>query len=69
VWFYLGGWLLLNAALGVAELNHAIPAANVAWWAHVGGFVAGLLWAVAFGRRFRDGAELARAPITPRVVG
>lgn len=61
VWLYLGGWLALNAALGIASRNAAIAATSVAWWAHVGGFVAGLTWALVFGRRFRDGAELARA--------
>ncbi len=59
VWFYLGGWLALNAALGVASRDSAVGA-GVAWWAHAGGFVAGLAWALALGRRFRDGAEHAR---------
>lgn len=61
VWFYLGGWLALNAALGVATLNGSMGGAAVAWWAHVGGFLAGLAWALLLGRRFKDGAELARA--------
>lgn len=60
-WFYLGGWFALNTAIGVAELNHSVPDSHVAWWAHVGGFVAGLGWALLLGRRFRDGAELSGA--------
>lgn len=61
VWFYLGGWAALNVLIGVAELNHLIPEARVAWWAHVGGFTAGLAWAILSGRRrFGDGAELRR---------
>ena len=60
VWFYLGGWIALNAAIGVAELNHSIPETNVAWWAHVGGFAAGFLWGLLLGRSYRDGADLPR---------
>jgi membrane associated rhomboid family serine protease/Zn-finger nucleic acid-binding protein len=57
VWFYLGAWLAMNAALGLAELNH-LGSSRVAWWAHVGGFGAGLLWALTAGRRHKDGAEV-----------
>lgn len=35
---------------------------EVAWVAHLGGFAAGLAWALVFGRRFRDGAGPATAP-------
>lgn len=58
-WLYVGVWAALNLLIGVAELNHTIPDSKVAWWAHVGGFLAGLSFALVFGRaRFGDGAEL-----------
>jgi membrane associated rhomboid family serine protease/Zn-finger nucleic acid-binding protein len=52
---YLGVWAAINLLLGLA--NKA-GESGVAWWAHVGGFVAGLCWMMLMGRRFRDGAEL-----------
>jgi membrane associated rhomboid family serine protease/Zn-finger nucleic acid-binding protein len=55
-WFYVGGWALLNVLIGLAELNHVVPDGGVAWWAHVGGFVVGLSWALLRGRsRYGDG--------------
>jgi membrane associated rhomboid family serine protease/Zn-finger nucleic acid-binding protein len=59
-WLYLGGWAALNALVGAVELGNHAKGAGVAWWAHVGGFVAGLAWALILGRKFRDGAELHR---------
>jgi len=56
VWFYVGGWALMNVASGIAEREGTLHA-GVAWWAHVGGFVAGLVWGVFFGGPWRDGAE------------
>jgi membrane associated rhomboid family serine protease/Zn-finger nucleic acid-binding protein len=59
-WFYVGGWALLNVLIGVAELNRTVPESNVAWWAHVGGFVVGLSWALLRGRsRYGDGVVAA----------
>ena len=44
VWFYLGGWIMTNLALGsMASFHGAGSSAGVAWWAHVGGFAAGAL--------------------------
>jgi membrane associated rhomboid family serine protease len=59
-WFYVGGWALLNVLIGWAELNHVVPDGGVAWWAHVGGFVVGLSWALLRGRsRYGDGVAPA----------
>lgn len=50
---YLGFWFLLQLFAGTAALATEGTNAGVAWWAHVGGFVAGLIL-VPFFRRRRD---------------
>src|SRR5712671_1311043 len=40
---YLIIWFAMQLLFGVASLGHAEALGGVAWWAHVGGFVAGLL--------------------------
>ncbi len=49
---YLLGWFALQFWMGSAQLTHAGRAAasqgGVAFWAHVGGFVAGVAWALIF---------------------
>jgi len=54
---YLGVWAAMNLLVGMAEQGGV--GGGVAWWAHVGGFVAGLAWALTFGRRYRDGADVS----------
>lgn len=54
IWFVIQTFSGLNAAVGGA-------ATNVAWWAHVGGFVAGGLVALAVGRLHWD-----HRPVTER---
>jgi len=39
---FIGLWFLIQVLQGTAELLTASTGAGVAWWAHVGGFVAGL---------------------------
>jgi membrane associated rhomboid family serine protease len=39
---FVGLWFLVQLFQGTAELLLGISAGGVAWWAHVGGFVAGL---------------------------
>ena len=39
-------WFLFQLVPGVAALSAAPTAGGIAWWAHIGGFVAGLLIAV-----------------------
>lgn len=51
VWFYLGGWILMNLAMGSAAALQGSGAAGVAWWAHIGGFGVGALWALLNRRR------------------
>jgi membrane associated rhomboid family serine protease len=40
---FMGLWFFIQLMQGAAELFLPTGAAGIAWWAHVGGFVAGLL--------------------------
>lgn len=40
--FYLGGWFLLQLVQGTAAFLGVGSAGGIAWWAHIGGFVAGI---------------------------
>jgi len=55
-WFMLGYWLLLQLIGGAA--SHGGDGGGTAFWAHVGGFVAGGLLALVF----RDRELLDRHP-------
>jgi membrane associated rhomboid family serine protease len=48
---YLGFWFLMQLMSGTASLALASDAGGVAWWAHVGGFVVGLVLAPLLRRR------------------
>jgi membrane associated rhomboid family serine protease len=49
--FFLGFWFLSQLFSGTLSLAAGAQAAGVAWWAHIGGFVVGFLWAVPLRRR------------------
>ena len=51
----IGIWFLMQLFTGVASLGQAAGDSGVAWWAHVGGFLAGVLLVNLFrvGRRPR----------------
>lgn len=53
---FIGLWFLIQFLSGIGSLGAtgAPSEGGVAWWAHVGGFVLGLLIAVAVGRRPAD---------------
>lgn len=57
-WIYFGLWMLMNVVLGYVSLQKPGEAAGVAWWAHIGGFVAGALWGALARKKYGDGAEL-----------
>ena len=38
----LGGWFLIQLLNGLAALSVVMQTGGVAWWAHIGGFVAGM---------------------------
>lgn len=50
---YLGVWFLSQFFSGVLALDVSAAAGGVAYWAHIGGFVVGLLLVGAFARRPR----------------
>lgn len=51
-WLYLGFWIATNLLMGsAAALDGAESAHGTAWWAHIGGFAAGALWALVMRRR------------------
>jgi membrane associated rhomboid family serine protease len=56
---YLGFWFVLQLQSGVASLGTQGSVGGVAWWAHVGGFVAGMVLLRAFLRR-RPGPQVTR---------
>lgn len=43
---FLGIWFLSNLLSGLGSLSAHSNAGGVAWWAHIGGFLVGLLWAL-----------------------
>jgi len=48
---FLGLWFLLQFLSGTVSLGRSAATGGVAWWAHVGGFVAGVLFLKAFSIR------------------
>jgi rhomboid family protein len=48
---YLGFWFLMQLMSGTVALTLASDAGGVAWWAHVGGFVVGIVLAPLLRRR------------------
>ncbi len=52
---FLGLWFLIQFLGGAATLGRSMSAGGVAWWAHVGGFLAGMLFLKAFAKRGKAG--------------
>lgn len=46
---FLGLWFLLQFLGGAASLGRSSSAGGVAWWAHIGGFLAGILLLMVLG--------------------
>jgi membrane associated rhomboid family serine protease len=49
--FYLGIWFLTQISSGLLSIGAMMPFGGIAWWAHIGGFVFGLLLVRFFIRR------------------
>ena len=56
-WIVLGIWFVIQFLYGT--LTFGTPGGNVAWWAHIGGFVFGWIVMATTMRRQRSGARLA----------
>jgi membrane associated rhomboid family serine protease len=54
---FIGLWFLIQLFQGAVELLLPSSSGGVAWWAHVGGFVAGLILIPFFRRASRDYRE------------
>jgi len=50
---YLGVWFLSQISSGLLSIGAMMPFGGIAWWAHIGGFVFGLLLVRIFARRPR----------------
>jgi membrane associated rhomboid family serine protease len=50
---YLGAWFVIQLFSGTLALASSAHVGGIAWWAHVGGFTAGLLLCLLFVRRRR----------------
>ncbi|MGQ4810374.1 hypothetical protein NKDENANG_03832 [Candidatus Entotheonellaceae bacterium PAL068K] len=48
---FLGFWFITQLFSGTLSLTATGAQAGVAWWAHIGGFVVGFLWALPLRRR------------------
>ena len=49
--FFLGIWFLSQVSSGLLSVGAMTPFGGIAWWAHIGGFVFGLLLVRFFARR------------------
>ncbi len=67
-YYYLGFWFLYQLMMGVFSLT-GLPS-GIAFWAHIGGFAAGLIAVKVFGvkPKPRRGAKVGRGPIRPLYV-
>ena len=71
---FLGVWFVMQLFQGVMAIG-SVQAGGVAWWAHIGGFVVGLVVAIVAGRRgslrprvevVRPGTDRFRRRVYPR---
>jgi membrane associated rhomboid family serine protease len=52
-WAFLGFWFAQQLMSGVSEMGMT-QGGGVAWWAHIGGFVFGLIWGFLFRNHGED---------------
>jgi membrane associated rhomboid family serine protease len=58
----IGIWFLMQLIAGLGEIGRATAGSGVAWWAHVGGFVTGLVLIVFFRRPQRTWRRRSELP-------
>jgi membrane associated rhomboid family serine protease len=61
--FFLGFWFLQQLFFGALTASDTVAGGGVAYWAHVGGFVAGLLLIKLFATRRSTAADGPRFPV------
>jgi membrane associated rhomboid family serine protease len=54
---FLGLWFLTNLFSGLGTLVTQAHATGVAWWAHIGGFAVGIMWAFPLRQRSLTGRQ------------
>jgi rhomboid family protein len=52
----IGFWIVLQLFSGIGSVGSAAATGGVAYMAHIGGFIAGLVWTFLF--RARSGAQV-----------
>ncbi len=53
-WLFIGYWAFLQVLEAGASLGVSVQEGGVAWWAHVGGFAFGVVWAYVLARPRRS---------------
>jgi membrane associated rhomboid family serine protease len=61
--FFLGFWFLQQLVFGALTSSDTVAGGGVAYWAHVGGFAAGLLLIKLFATRRSSAADGPRLPV------
>jgi hypothetical protein len=64
-WLFLGVWFAMQLLQGTFAIGN-LESGGVAWWAHVGGFVAGVLWVMASRNRGLRPPVVERLPRAAR---
>lgn len=59
---FLGLWFLMQFVSGAASIGRSAASGGVAWWAHIGGFAAGILFLKLFTGRRRSGSPFTVSP-------
>jgi membrane associated rhomboid family serine protease len=67
-WVFLGYWFFIQLSMGVGSLGVVEENGGVAVWAHVGGFVAGVLLIRVFEKRALTEAKRHHVKLTPDEV-
>ncbi len=64
---FIGVWFLIQLFYGYAALSETTAQGGVAWWAHIGGFAAGLVLSLALrsGTHEPDVIEFKKRSVTP----
>jgi membrane associated rhomboid family serine protease len=44
--YYILGWIIMNVTMGAFQ--SVTETAGIAWWGHIGGFIAGVVFAEAY---------------------